>query len=419
MLLAYKILNTLCSPILVLVFGFRLVCRKEVFRRAKERWGIASLVARPQGKLIWVHAASVGEVSSVLPLIHALVEDKKFSGSILLTSTTVGSLEFLRTNTLSERVVHQLCPIENVFAIRAFLKFWRPNLALFLESEFWPCILTETAKVCKVFSINTSISDASLKNWRLAMPLLRQMLKRVFKFLPQSLYDVQVLNRLGLRSIEYIGHLKYAAPTKKCAQAQLKQLKKDTANRKIVLFISTHEGEELMAAEIYKALCKRHKGVLCVLIPRHVNRTEGICSLLREQGLRVTARSESNTISSSTEFYLVNTMGEVNLFAALSSIAVVCGSFVPIGGHNIIEPARCGAVVIAGPHMFDSKNLCEEFEEHQAALFVNNQAECIKAIEQLWADKKMLARYRRNADLLLKSKGTILSKLKQLIISHL
>jgi 3-deoxy-D-manno-octulosonic-acid transferase len=423
MLLLYKILNVVCSPLLGLVFAFRLVRGKEVFARAKERWGIASLTARPQGKLIWIHAASVGETASVLPLIHTLVEDKKFTGFILLTSTTVGSVQFLKTRILPERVVHQLCPIENIFAIKTFLRFWRLNLALFVESEFWPCIITETAKACKVFSINTSISDASLKRWRLAMPLLRQMFKQVFKFVPQSLHDVHVLANIGMRNIEYVGHLKYTEQPLDRAdtslKAQLKQLKKDTAGRKVLLFVSTHEGEEAMAADVYIALRKKHKSMLCILIPRRVNRAQSICKLLCDKGIKVTTRSTRKTIPRTAEFYLVDTMGEVSLFAALSPIAVMGGSFVPIGGHNIIEPARRGAVVIAGPYMYDSKNLCEEFEQHEAALFVRNQDECIKAIRMLWDDESELARYKLNAKLLLKSKRHILPKLKQLILKHL
>ena len=145
----YKLLNLLASPILFSFMLFRLLKGKEDKKRFAERFGIASVKVRPQGKIIWIHATSVGEIISILPLMKSLTSNKKFHGTILLTSTTIGSLNLLQKITLPKKVIHQFYPIDNFFTVKKFINFWQPNLTIFVESEFWPYALSKAAKVSK------------------------------------------------------------------------------------------------------------------------------------------------------------------------------------------------------------------------------------------------------------------------------
>ena len=157
----YKILNIILTPVLVLLLIYRVWRKKEDRSRIKERFGI-SKKNRPQKKVIWIHAASVGETVSILPIVNLLTSHQNYF--VLLTSGTVASGELIK-NKLPKNALHQYLPAENYFAIRQFLKHWQPHLAIFVESEFWPCILSETSKVSKIISLNTRMSDASFKKW--------------------------------------------------------------------------------------------------------------------------------------------------------------------------------------------------------------------------------------------------------------
>lgn len=396
---------------------FRLFKGKENLARFKERLGIAS-IKRPEGRIIWIHATSIGETVSVLPLIEAL--SKSFAGHILLTTTTTGSLKLIQNRTLPPHVMHQLCPLESWFAAIKFLNFWKPSLALFMESEFWPCIFDETAKRCKIISINTRISDEALHNWRIALPLLKDTLGKVFLFFPQSNYDTQTLHGLGFKNCKCLGNLKYAKTPLKLEQNKLNRFKKAIGQRKVLLFVSTHPGEEEIAANIYQTLARRYPTLLIILIPRHVIRIPEIIETLQKRNLQATIHSRTGVITKQTRFYIVDTIGEVNLFSSLAPITLMGGSFVKgIGGHNIIEPTRCGSVVIAGPHMENFKNIREEFKQHKAAIFVRNPEECIKVVEKLWADQKRLNTYKKNGFHLLMAKGHVVQNLEKEILKYI
>ena len=409
----YKLFNILCFPILGIVFLLRILKGKEDLARFKERLGISS-VARPTGDIIWIHATSVGETVAVLPLIQAL--SKRFTGHILLTTTTIGSLKLLQNKTLPACVIHQLCILESWPIAVKFLNFWKPSLALFMEAEFWPCIFDETAKRCKIISINTRISNEALNHWQFALLLLKETLEKVFKFFPQSDYDAQTLASLGFKNYECFGNLKYAKVPLKINRKKLIPFKKDIGQRKVLLFVSTHPGEEEMAANIYQILVKKCPALLVILIPRHITRAFEISRRLQERGIEAAIHSRIGCVTKSTAFYVVDTMGEVNLFSSIAPITIMGGSFVDIGGHNLIEPTRCGSVVIAGPHMENFKSISEEFKQHKAALFVQDQAECIKAVETLWTNKKLFSAYRKNSTQFLKTKSDIVKKLMKTII---
>lgn len=416
----YKLLNFIASPVLFSLIFIRLLKGKESKLRFKERFGIASFKRRPKGKLIWFHATSVGEVVAVLPVLEAITSDKRFDGTVLLTSTTLGSLRLLEKRSLPGKVIHQLYPIDNHFTVKKFIGFWKPDLSVFIESEFWPCALSKAAAVGKVISLNTSISDRSFKHWMVMKSFASQVFAKVDQFFPKSITDLQRLEKFGLHNAQHIGNLKYSSPLLPFNKKELDSLRKSADGRKIVLFASTHPGEDELAIEAFNALKRRHPALLFILVPRHPVRTADIGILLKEASLPFVLRSSSrNKIPPEVSFYIVDTIGETGLFFALSPITVMGGSFAKIGGHNLIEPARLKSVVISGPHTHKFKDIIEEFKESKAACFANDNKECITLIKDLLGNQDLLKMYRKNAAGLLASKNDIMKQVTDTLIAYI
>lgn len=415
----YKLLNFITSPILFSFILIRLLKGKESKSRIKERFGIPSLTTRPQGKLIWFHATSIGEVASILPTLNAISSDKRFQGTILLTSTTLGSIKFLQKRSLPPKVIHQLYPIDNFFTLEKFINFWNPDLTIFIESEFWPYALSKAATTSNVISLNTAISDSAFKRWLAFKFFTKAMFKKIDKFFPQSVTDLKKLNNLGFTNVTYIGNLKYSAPAPPYNTKELENLKYNIKDRKVILFASTHPSEEELAIETFNGLKKKYPNLVCILIPRHPVRTAKICKLLNTLSLSFVLRSESTKkISNATDFYIVDTIGETGLFFALSPITVMGGSFVNIGGHNIIEPAQLGSVIISGPYTDSCVDIIEDFKATNAICFAANSKECIALIENFWKDKKLFDSYKKNTANLLASKKNILKQVTDNLMEY-
>jgi 3-deoxy-D-manno-octulosonic-acid transferase len=320
---------------------------------------------------------------------------------------------------LPSKAIHQYVPIENYFAVRRFLKYWQPTLTIFVESEFWPCILSETAPMCKVISLSTRTSNASFERWSWCKSFTREVLGNISVFMPQSVDDAKKLKLLGFNNIKYFGHLKYSVPPLPYSAVDVEKLKKEMQGRKILLFASTHPGEEEIAADIYKELRAGEQSLLMLIAVRHPVRAEGVRAMLESRGYKVAVRSKAQEIVSETDIYLIDTIGELGTFFKVAPITIMGGSFVDgIGGHNIIEPAKLRSVVIVGPYMSNFKGICQDFKEASAAIFVEDKAKCIKAVKSLWKDSKTYKSCRDNALMLFKDKEDVLEKTLDYIVKY-
>lgn len=400
----YKILNIILSPLIVLIIIYRIYKKKEDRVRVGERFGFASK-ARPKGKLLWIHAASIGETISALPFIDAC--NKELDYKILLTTGTVTSARIAKKN-LPKNVIHQYVPIENYFAIRKFLSHWQPQLAVFIESEFWPCLAHEASKICKVISLNTRISDSAYKNWHSFRALFKAILSCFTAFMPQSLEDKAKLENLGFKNVKYIGNLKYSVPNLPCDLNELSDFKNQIKNRIVVLFASTHAGEEEIISKVYNKVQDPNKSLLIVIVPRHPIRSNQIYDYLQQNGYESILLSENKPITNTTEFYIIDEIGKLGLFFRIAPITVMGGTFVKVGGHNPIEAARLKSAIIIGPHAYNFKEICNDLKKAHAAIFVKNSDECIKAIKTLWQDKNSYNTYVENASALVRKKERIL-----------
>ena len=350
MLTLYRIATELGSPIIRLYLKRRIVKGKEDHKRLGERKGKSS-TPRPVGTLIWVHAASVGESLSMVPLIEWLLKNDKLL-HVLLTTGTVSSAK-LMGNRLPRRAFHRYVPIDRINYVRRFLYHWKPDMALWAESEFWPNLILETQNLgIPMILVNGRISPKSFAGWKKARAIIFRLLQNFELCLGQTEEDAERLRLLGAKRYKCLGNLKFAVSPLPADTNELLKLQQHMDGRPCWLAASTHSGEEKIVAYVHTELKKKYKSVLTILAPRHPAREPEITSMLMKQNcLTVAHRSKGDTPSRETDIYLVDTLGELGLFFRLSDIVFMGKSMVPLGGQNPLEALKLGCAVIHGPHM--------------------------------------------------------------------
>jgi 3-deoxy-D-manno-octulosonic-acid transferase len=320
---------------------------KEDPDRIDERRGRASR-ERPNGTLVWLHGASVGESLAALPLIDALLTQPE--RHVLVTTGTVTSAR-LMAERLPSGAFHQFAPIDSLPSVRRFLNHWRPDAALFIESEFWPNLMLETrARGVPMALINARISERSFKGWRRAGTLSKLLLSSFEQCLAQDEATAARLRMLGAQSVRISGSLKADAPPLPVDEAALHAFESAVAPRPLFLAASTHPGEETVLFDVAHRLRASEKQALTVIVPRHPARGREIELAAREGGLAARRRCEGALPTAETQVYIADTMGELGLFYRAASFAFLGGSLIPHGGQNPLEPARLMRAVLTGPH---------------------------------------------------------------------
>ena len=354
LLSAYRALTGFAEPLATRLLRRRLARGKEDPDRMPERLGRPGRV-RPRGALIWVHAASVGESLSVLPLIREIGRVRS-DISILVTTGTVTS-----GRVMSERLpafaFHQFVPVDTPSAVKAFLDHWRPDLALWVESELWPNMLSAThERRVPMVLVNARMSDRSFRGWRRASGAARELIGTFDLCLAQDESVAQKLKRLGAQRVLVPGNLKLVGDPLPHDPGVLGDLRLATMDRPIWLLASSHPGEEEVAANVHKQIASRLPLLLTVIVPRHPQRGAEIAEKLAPN-FKVRRRSKGELPGLDTEIYIADTLGELGVFYRLAPIAVMGGSFIPHGGQNPLEPARIGIPVLSGPHVGNFKEI--------------------------------------------------------------
>ena len=310
---------------------------------------------RPKGPVVWVHAASVGESVSVLPLIRELGRIRPDT-SVLVTTGTVTSGRMM-VERLPAHAFHQFVPVDTPSAVRAFLDHWRPSLALWVESELWPNMLHETKeRQIPVVLLNARMSDSSFRGWRRAKSAAAELLGTFDMCLAQDDAVAEKLVKLGAKRVEVPGNLKLVGDPLPFDADVLGHLRAAIGGRPTWLLASSHDGEEQLAAFTHRDLAPIIPRLLTIIVPRHPQRGAGIAQSL-EPLFRVARRSKGELPTRDTEIYIADTLGELGVFYRLSPLAVMGGSFVPHGGQNPLEPARLGAAVLSGPHIGNFRDI--------------------------------------------------------------
>ncbi len=344
---AYGWLATLAGPALRVWLWQRQRSGKEHPERLAERFGRAS-VARPSGRLVWFHAASVGEAMSVLPVIECL--HAAHPGWTLLVTTGTLTSAALMAERLPNAVIHQFIPLDLPAWTERFLTHWRPSAAIFVESEVWPSVLHGLyQRRTPVIVLNGHLSARSFGRWQRWNGLAKGLFSGLSLVLAQSDVDADRFHRLGVARVESLGNLKLLSSPLSVDEAALATLKQAIGPRPVWLAASTHAGEEALMARVQQHLLRRFPTLLCIIVPRHAVRGRAIIAALT--GLRTAQRSLGQPPTAMTELYVADTMGELGLFYRLSPLVVMGKSFVGHGGQNPLEPARLGCALVVGPQM--------------------------------------------------------------------
>lgn len=345
----YRGVTTLALPLIECYLARRRAAGREDPARADERRGRTGL-ARPAGTVVWLHAASVGESLSALCLIERILDEHP-AWHLLMTTGTVTSARLLATR-LPPRAIHQYVPVDRPKWVCRFLDHWRPDLALWMESEFWPNLVGATQdRGIPMILVNARISLKSFAGWRRWPGMIRPLLAGFAMLLAQDEDEAGRLRALGALSVKVPGNLKFAASALPVDEDALGHMLGACAGRPLWLAASTHPGEEAIAGQVHQRLRDAHPGLLTVIAPRHPSRGSAIAHDLADGGLTIARRSLDQPITPETEIYVADTLGEFGLLYRLSPVAFVGGSLVPHGGQNVLEAARLGAAVIHGPHM--------------------------------------------------------------------
>lgn len=405
---AYRGLSRLAGPLIGLVLSWRKAAGKEDPVRFPERLGHPGR-PRPPGPLVWAHAASVGEATSCLPLVERVLGLRP-DAHVLLTTGTVTSAKLLCGH-LPQRAFHQYVPVDRPDAVGRFLDHWRPDLALWVEQELWPNLLSETqARGVPMVLVNGRMSPTSFARWRRLPGLVRPLLVGFALCLAQTEAEARRFAALGAGEVRSLGNLKAAAPALAADAQELGRLEGAVGGRPLWLAASTHAAEEVVAGGVHRRLKPQHPGLLTVVVPRHSARGGAVAAELRHAGLRVAVRSKGEEIDAETAIYLADTMGELGLFYRLSEIVFVGGSLIPHGGQNPIEPARLGCALLFGPHMHNFAEFVAAFDKSGAAETVRDERSLAEAVGRLLADTELRARRVEAARSVAEAQGNVLDR---------
>ncbi|OKO73908.1 3-deoxy-D-manno-octulosonic acid transferase [Bradyrhizobium sp. NAS96.2] len=378
----YRKLSSAMVPLAPALIKRRLKLGKEDPERVGERRGV-SADTRPQGPLVWIHGASVGEVLAAVGLIERL---RALNLRILLTSGTVTSAAIVAKR-FPPDVIHQYVPYDSPRYVARFLDHWRPSLALFIESDLWPnLILSSAARRLPMVLINGRMSQRSFPRWRRLSNTIGALLGRFDICLAQSNTDAERFAELGSHNVVVTGNLKLDVAAPPADPAKLERLMSVTRGRAIVVAASTHPGEEEILIEAHKSLAKFFPGLLTVIVPRHAHRGEAVAQLVTDAGLRPGLRSHEDLPVATTDIYVADTMGELGLFYRLAPIVFMGGSLVPHGGQNPIEAIKLGAAIVHGPHVFNFTDVYDALDRRGGARRADDRDALVKQLGQFLAD---------------------------------
>jgi 3-deoxy-D-manno-octulosonic-acid transferase len=381
----YNLIAYLAQPFVACYW----LCRGIINRSYRDRIGQRFGLGYPKlQRSIWLHAVSVGEVQAAQPLVAAL--RRRFPQHTVLV-TTVTPTGAARVKALfGDRVCHSYIPFEMQAAVNRFYEAVNPELALIIETEIWPNLYRGSGvRNIPLVLVSARISPRSVGGYRRLLPLFRDTLSYGIIIAAQSHADAERFRSLGAASerTRVTGNIKFDIELPSDLTERGDELRRQVfGDRDIWIAASTHDHEEQQILDAHRQLLDANPGLLLVLVPRHPERFAHVRSVIDKQGFQCVSRTEKRRCTPSTQVFLGDTMGEVPLFYAASDVAFVGGSLVPIGGHNLLEPAALGLPVITGPHVFNAQEIADMFVELGACRMVSDADELAAAVAELFKD---------------------------------
>ena len=349
MFFLYQIFIAILLILSPLIVGFRILKGKEDRIRFKEKFCFPS--KKKVGKnLLWFHGSSVGEILSILPLIYELEKNKSID-QILITSSTLSSAQIFKKFKF-KKTVHQFFPIDSILYSYKFLNYWRPAIAIFVESEIWPSIFnTLNKKNIPLLLLNARITKKTFKKWSYIKKFSNSLFKNISIAYPQNNETFNYLKRLNVSKIKKIGNIKYINSNENKFIKVDKMLMENLKDRKFWCASSTHPGEEIICCKVHIKLKKKYKNFLTIIIPRHIHRVNKIIREIENLKLNVITHSSNPKKIKNADIYLVDSYGETKKFYQVSNIVFMGKSLTGEGGQNPLEPMSHGAAVLYGPNI--------------------------------------------------------------------
>jgi 3-deoxy-D-manno-octulosonic-acid transferase len=358
----YKTITSLLSPVWKMIGLWRRKIGKEDPLLLPQRFGIITH-KRPNAPLIWFHGASVGESRAALSIINQILEDWPDLW-VLLTSQTVGAIRAL-SNSLPDRVIHQMAPYDAPRYVNRFLDHWRPKAFCVLEAETWPCAWHSlNQRNVPMFLFNFHISAKSFDRWMKCKSFFEKNYSLFRERWTGCSESFKRFGQLTSLSMTLMPSIKYSAPCLITRVANKEQL--NLGGRPFWLASCVHAAEEDLILSVHARLQKIIPNLLLIYVPRHLNRV----GILEETHKNIQRRSDIFQPQSSSSIYIMDTMGELGMLYQMASFVVLCGSFCDVGGHNLIEPALLNCAVIHGPDMRNQHDVANHFQQNQAAVKV-------------------------------------------------
>ncbi len=385
MIFIYRILINLILILSPLIILFRLLKKKEDLIRVKEKLSFFTK-KRSKGKLIWFHGASVGEFQSIIPLLEKYDKSKKID-QILITSNTLSSAKIISKIKL-KKITHQFFPIDNNFIVKKFISYWKPSVALFIDSEIWPNMLINLDKEkIPVVLLNARITKKSYSKWIKFKSFSKLIFNKFNLCLSSNKETVKFLKKLGTKNIKYFGNLKYSQSENEKIEID-DQTIKFISKRTAWCASSTHDSEEKFFGLVHNELKKKYKNLLTVIIPRHIDRKENIRDELSGLGLRVHMHEPKTKINKDTDIYLVNSFGKTKSFYSLINNVFLGGSLVNHGGQNPLEAVRYNCNILHGPNVSNFDEIYKFLYKQKISKRVSNLNQTTNILNKLFASKQ-------------------------------
>ena len=359
---------------------------------------------------IWIHAVSVGEVQASLPLIRVL--QKRFPSRTLLVTTVTPTGAARVKAAFGDSVKHCYIPFEFPSAINSFFKAINPDAALIMETEIWPNLFRGCGvRNVPLILVSARISPRSISGYRRLLPLIRETLSHGIIIAAQSQADADRFLSLGASAVRtrVTGNIKFDVELPETVTQEGEAFRREIiGDRPVWVAASTHEGEEEKVLQAHRILLEQFADLLLILVPRHPERFAAVREDVKKQGFGVVSRTEDRVCPHSVSVFLGDTMGEVPMFYAASDAAFVGGSLVPVGGHNLLEPAAQALPVITGPHLFNAQDIADMFVEKKACRIVEDADELATAVADLLSNPGQASEMGQNGlDLLEKNRGAL------------
>ena len=371
----FLLIILLISPIILII---RIFLGKEDKIRFKEKFCLFSKKSLSDCT-IWFHGASVGEILTIIPILKKFEKDKNIK-KILVTTTTVSSTSILSKYKF-RKTIHQYYPYDLNILTRLFIEYWKPKLAIFIDSEVWPNMINNLYKArVPLILLNGRITKKTFRRWNYFPKFSRNIFEKITVALPQNKASNKYLRLLGVKNVREIGNLKFSRISHK---SNNNNLKKKFFKKTILCAASTHRTEELFIGKLHKELKKKIKNLVTIIIPRHINRKKEIVKELDSIGLNSELHTISKKLNKNTDIYIVDTYGDSSKFYSISKITFVGGSLIMHGGQNPLEPAREGNYIFTGPHVENFKEIYQILENLKIATKINSS----KNVKKLFLKK--------------------------------